>query len=168
MAKQTNAQLKEQLQKMKVEMAEQRQASTAREKDLIQQVRIARIEESDLYDKLRDSRRRESKLTEQLKEAKKESVEMPLAQPQDKSYQNSEVKEIELKIKKLRAELAESRWKEEMQKKEIDELWQAKTEFQERVDSLENTIAELFAAKSTLEEDLEEERQNNSDVVLPL
>ena len=78
------------------------------------------------------------------------------------------MKEIELKIKKLRAELAESRWKEEMQKKEIDELWQAKTEFQERVDSLENTIAELVAAKSTLEEDLEEERQNNSDVVLPL
>ena len=54
-----------------------------------------------------------------------------------------------------------------MQKKEIDELRQAKTEFQERVDSLENTIAELVAAKSTLEEDLETERQDNSDVVLP-
>ena len=63
-------------------------------------------EESDLYDKLRDSRRRESELTEQLKEAKKESVEMSLAQPQDKSFLDSNVKEMEQNIKKLRAELA--------------------------------------------------------------
>ena len=67
---------------------------------------MARNEESDLYDKLRDSRRRESELTEQLKEAKKESVEMSLAQPQDKSFLDSNVKEMEQNIKKLRAELA--------------------------------------------------------------
>ena len=74
---------------------------------------------------------------------------------------------MEEKIRRLRVELADSKRTEEVQKKQIKELCLAKVDCQEKVDSLENSIAELVATKSTFEETLKAMRQSSSEIRLP-